>query len=67
MANPFSSKRRAWWIGGVALLVFGFLAIAVIVPLRAPVPGADGPEVQVPKMQNIPAEGAPKLKLDVAE
>jgi hypothetical protein len=65
MPNTFKSKRSMLWLGGIAVLVLGFLVAAVILPMTSPTPGAGGPDVHVPKMENVPPEQAPKLKLDV--
>jgi hypothetical protein len=46
-------------------LVLGLLVVAVVLPMTAPTPGAGGPDIQVPNMQNVPSEQAPKMKLDV--
>lgn len=67
MTKAFKSHRAAWWLGGVAALVIGFLVAAVVLPTTAPVPGTDGPDVQLPRMQNVPPEGAPKMKIDVQQ
>lgn len=65
LPNTFKSKRAILWLAAIAVLVLGFLVAAVVLPARAPTPGADGPDVHVPKMQNVPEQGAPPLKLDV--
>jgi hypothetical protein len=65
MNNAFKSKRAILWLAAIAVLVLGFLVAAVVLPARAPTPGAGGPDIHVPKMQNVPPEGAPHLKLDV--
>jgi hypothetical protein len=65
MSNGFKSKRAIFWLGGIAVLVFGFLIAAIVLPTTAPTPGAGGPDVRVPRMQNVPPEQAPKMKLDV--
>ena len=63
--NTFKSKRAILWLVAIAVLVLGFLVAAVVLPARAPTPGADGPDIHVPKMTNVPPEGTPPLKLDV--
>lgn len=63
MPNGFKSKRATLWLGGIAVLVLGFLVAAIVLPTTAPTPGEGGPDVHVPKMQNVPPEGA--MKLDV--
>lgn len=65
MHNGFQSKRSILWLGGIALLVLGFLVAAVVLPTTAPTPGAGGPDIHVPKMQNVPPDQAPKMKLEV--
>jgi len=57
--NKLKGSRRFLWLGGIALLVFGVLAAMLILPLVSPTPGVGGPAIRVPKMQNIPPEGAP--------
>ena len=62
MSNEFKDKRRAWWLGGVALLILGTLAAFILLPARTPdVPA--GPQIQVPAMQNVPSNDAPKMRL----
>jgi hypothetical protein len=51
----------------MAVFVLGLLAVLVIVPVVSPTPGAGGPEVDVPKMQNAPADETPKMRLDLDE
>ena len=65
--NAFKGKRRLAWLGGIAVLVVGLIAVFVILPAVSPTPGAGGPEVDVPKMQNVPAEEAPKMRIDLDE
>jgi hypothetical protein len=65
--NAFKGKRRLVWLGGFALLVLGLIAVFVVVPTVTPTPGAGGPEVDVPKMQNVPADEAPKMRIDLDE
>lgn len=65
MPNPFRSKRAVFWLIGIAVLVLGFLAAAIVLPSTAPLPGAGGPDVHVPKMQNVPPEHAPKIQLEI--
>jgi len=65
MANEFKSRRAIFWLGGVAVLVLGFLIAAIVLPTTAPTPGAGGPDVRVPRMENVPPEQAPKMKLEV--
>jgi hypothetical protein len=65
MPNGFKNKKSAFWLAGIALLVVGFLVAAIVLPMNTPTPGAGGPDVTVPRMENVPSEGAPKMKLDV--
>jgi hypothetical protein len=63
--DAFKSRRALLWLGGIAILVVGFLVAAIVLPATARTPGAGGPEVQVPKMENVPPEQAPKMKLEL--
>ena len=65
MPNEFKSKRATLWVGSIAVLVLGFLVAAIVLPGTAPTPGTGGPDIQVPKMQNVPSAGAPKMRLEV--
>lgn len=65
MANPFKSKRSTLWLAGIAVLLLGFLVAVVVLPMASPLPGAGGPDVRVPNMENVPSAGSPKMKLDV--
>jgi hypothetical protein len=65
--KQFTDKRRVLWLAGIGVLVLGLLAAFVVLPMRAGGKGAEGPAVDVPKMQNVPPETAPKLNLDVNE
>jgi hypothetical protein len=60
--NEFKDERSVWWIGGVALLIVGTLAAFIVLPGRAPAVPA-GPKVNVPAMQNVPSNDAPKMHL----
>jgi len=62
--KPFKNKRSMFWLAGVFVVVVGFIVAALVLPARAPVPGAEGPSVNVPRMQNVPPENAPKLGLE---
>lgn len=63
--KPFTDTRRIFWLGGIALILLGLAAAFVVLPASAPTKGSSGPEVHVPKMENVPEGDAPKLKLDV--
>jgi hypothetical protein len=65
--NALKGKRRLLWLGGIAVLVLGLITVFVVVPAVSPTPGAGGPEVDVPKMQNVPADEAPKMRIDLDE
>jgi len=65
MINEFKSKRALLWLGGIAVLILGFLVAAVVLPMATPTPGAGGPDIRVPKMQNVPSDQAPKMKLQI--
>jgi hypothetical protein len=65
MSKAFENKRSLLWLGGITLLVVGFLVAALVLPATAPTPGSGGPDVRVPKMENVPPEHAPRMKLDV--
>jgi hypothetical protein len=62
--NAIKGKQRVYWLTGVSVVILGFLVAALVLPNRkAPDPG---PQVDVPKMQNVPPPDQ-KLKLDVSE
>lgn len=65
MANEFKTRRSLLWLGGITVLVLGFLVAAVVLPMTARTPGAGGPDVHVPKMENVPSDRAPKMKLEL--
>ena len=65
MSNGFRSKRSILWLSGIAVLVLGFLAAAILLPMTSKVAEPRGPDVHVPKMQNVPSAGAPKIKLQL--
>ena len=65
MANEFKTRRSLLWLGGIAVLILGFLVAAVVLPMTAQTPGAGGPDVHVPKMENVPSDRAPKMKLEL--
>jgi hypothetical protein len=67
MNTKFKSKRAAFWLGGIAILVLGFLVVAIVLPSTTPTPGKGGPDIQVPRMENVPSDRAPRMKLDVEE
>jgi hypothetical protein len=59
--NKLKGTRRIWWLVGMGVLLVGFGTAMVVLPLSSPTRGAEGPDIQVPKMQNVPPEGATKL------
>lgn len=63
--KPFTDTRRVLWLGGIILILLGLLAAFVVLPAATPLKSTAGPEVRVPSMENVPNEGASKLKLDV--
>lgn len=63
--KQFTDKRRILWLAGLGALVLGLLAAFVVLPMRAETPGAGGPDIQVPKMQNVPTGDAPRMNLDL--
>jgi hypothetical protein len=65
VVNAFKGKRSLLWLGGFAVLMLGLVATFVVLPAVWPTPEADGPEVDVPKMQNVPAEETPKMRIDL--
>ena len=64
MTRKFHNNKSIFWLVGMGLLITGFLAFALIVPNRAPVPGTEAPELRVPNMQNVPPAHAPNLGLE---
>jgi len=62
--NPLK-KRAAAWMAGMFLLIGGFLAAAVILPHRAEPYGAGAPEVEVPRMENVPGPHAPRMAIEL--
>lgn len=62
--NKLKGTRRIWWLVGTGLVIVGVGTALVVLPAVSPTPGTGGPDIQVPKMQNVPPEGAPKLRLE---
>lgn len=63
--KAFQDKRSVLWLGGVIVLVLGILAAFILlpgsqVPSRTPMD-----DIRVPKMENVPSDDAPKMKLDL--
>jgi hypothetical protein len=63
--NQFKGKRRVFWLGGLAALVLGILAGAVVLPTLTTNDGGGPSKAQVPNMQNVPPDEAPKMKVEV--
>jgi hypothetical protein len=61
--KAFTDKRRFFWLGGIAVLIVGFLVAALVLPMTSDPTKGMGPAVHVPKMQNVPPENQ-KLNLD---
>lgn len=64
MTRQFRNNKSILWLISVGVLIIGFIAFALIVPGQSPVPGSEGPEVNVPSMQNVPPESAPNMQLE---
>lgn len=64
MTRKFHNNKSIFWLIGMAVLITGFLAFALIVPNRAPAPGSEAPELRVPNMQNVPPPSAPNLGIE---
>jgi hypothetical protein len=64
--KAFADRRRAFWLAGIAILVLGFLAAALLLPSTSDPMRDIGPAVHVPKMQNVPPAND-RVKLDVEE
>jgi hypothetical protein len=62
--NQFADNRRILWLGSVILIVLGILAAFVILPAMSPTETPPGAHIRVPKMENVPPDNAPKLKLE---
>jgi len=65
--NKLKGTRRIWWLVGMGVLIAGVGTALLVLPAISPTAGAGGPDVQVPKMENVPPEGAPKLQLETDE
>jgi hypothetical protein len=62
--NKLKGNRRIWWLIGITVMILGVVAALVVLPALSPTPGKGGADVRVPKMQNVPPEGAPSMHLD---
>jgi len=67
MTRAFANKKSIFWLAGVFVLVVGFLVAALVLPATSRTPGSEQPNIQVPKMQNVPPADAPKLRLDTGK
>jgi hypothetical protein len=63
--KPFTDSRRIFWIGGIAVLILGFISAALLLPGTSKLGRNMGPAVHVPRLQNIPPENQ-KVKLETA-
>jgi len=63
--NKFKGNRRVMWLIGIAVMIVGIVTALVVLPAVSSTPGADGPDIHVPKMQNVPPAGNPRMRLDV--
>lgn len=61
--KAFTDNRRLFWLGGIAVLIVGFLVAALVLPMTSDPMKGMGPPVHVPKMQNVPPDNQ-KLNLD---
>jgi hypothetical protein len=64
--KTFADRRRGFWLAGIAILVLGFLAAALLLPSTSDPMRGIGPAVHVPKMQNVPPDND-RVKLEVEE
>ena len=67
MARAFANKKSIFWLAGVFVLVVGFVVAALVLPATSKTPGTGQPNIQVPKMQNVPPAQAPKMRLDTGK
>ncbi|HYQ43889.1 MAG TPA: hypothetical protein VER11_18035 [Polyangiaceae bacterium] len=67
MARAFPNKQSVFWLAGVFVLVVGFIVAAVVLPATSKTPGSEPPNIQVPKMQNVPPAEVPKMRLDTGK
>lgn len=52
--KPFTDRRRAFWLGGVTVLILGFVVAALLLPSTSDPTRGLGPAVHVPAMENVP-------------
>lgn len=63
--KAFKDNRSVLWLAGVIAMVLGILAAFVVLPATSQTNVPDGPDINVPNMENVPPAGAPKLGLEV--
>jgi hypothetical protein len=63
--KAFTDTRRVLWISGVFLLFAGLLAAFVILPASREV--KTGPDIHLPKMENVPPPDAPRLGVETGK
>jgi hypothetical protein len=63
--KAFSDSRRYFWLGGVLVLFVGLLVALLVLPATSRTPGAEQPDIHVPKMENVPPPEVPRMQLPV--
>ena len=63
--KAFQDKRSALWLSGVIVLILGILAAFVLLPSSQTPSRSATDEIRVPRMENVPSDDAPKMKLDL--
>jgi hypothetical protein len=61
----FVDNRRVFWFLGALVLVVGLLVAFLIIPGISRTPGMGGPDIRLPKIGALPAQGAPQMPLQV--
>jgi len=56
--NQLKGHRRFFWLAGMATLLVGVL-VFLLLPFVAAPKDAGRSDIQVPRMENFPPEGAP--------
>jgi hypothetical protein len=67
MARAFANGKSIFWLAGVFVLVVGFVVAALVLPATSKTSGTDRPNIQVPKMQNVPPPNAPRMRLETGK
>ncbi len=62
--KPFTDRRRVFWLGGVTLIIVGFVMAALLLPSTSDPTRNLGPAVHTPRMQNVPTSDD-RVKLDI--